>query len=287
MSEDDKGAPKRPPPPIPSAPVKPPPPQRSAAHELDAGDLLSDEVEAVPPATPVKSVEGDAAVSPPAPAPPHPFLLPPDAQPPTPRRVEPAATASIANASPPGEPKVGARGVTPKAEPAPREDLASAPRKRSRAMAIVFLLLAVVAIGGVFAYRAKVARDEQARVASEPVRQPEPATPALPSNYVEPAPPPTHSSPPPPETSAAAKGSAKIPQGRTPEPAASIPPNESGIVDTTALPAGRKIIVNGRFVGLSPRRVPVRCGTIRVQIGDLPTESIAMPCGGEVSFTDN
>jgi hypothetical protein len=71
-----------------------------------------------------------------------------------------------------------------------------------------------------------------------------------------------------------------------PEPAASIPPGESGIIDTTRLPAGRKIIVNGRVVGFSPRRVPVRCGNIRVQVGDLPPESIGLPCGGEVSFTD-
>ncbi len=181
----------------------------------------------------------------------------------------------------------------PVAEPAPREDLASvewppsAPRKRSRAIAVAFLLVTVVTIGGVFAYRAKVASDEQARAASELAARPaESATPPLPSNYVEPAPPPTHTSPPP-EKSVAAKGSAKAPTGHALEPAASIPPDQSGILDTTQLPAGRKMVVNGRVVGFSPRRVTVRCGTLRVQIGDLPTESIALPCGGEVSFTDN
>lgn len=156
-------------------------------------------------------------------------------------------------------------------------------------MAIAFLLLTVVTIGGVFAYRAKVTRDEQTRAASlteQSARQAESVTPPLPCNYVEPAPPPTHSSPPP-EKSVAARGSAKLPAGRAPEAAASVPPGESGILDTTQLPAGRKMVVNGRVVGFSPRRVPVRCGTIRVQIGDLPTESIALPCGGEVTFTEN
>jgi hypothetical protein len=72
-----------------------------------------------------------------------------------------------------------------------------------------------------------------------------------------------------------------------PEAAASVPPGEAGILDTTRVPAGRKIVVNGRVIGFSPRRVPVRCGSIRVQIGDLPAETIALPCGGEVSFTED
>lgn len=144
-------------------------------------------------------------------------------------------------------------------------------------------------VSGVFAYRAKSARDEQRRVASFSEmsgRADEPTTPPLPSNFVEPPPPPTHSVPPP-EKSAAPRGSAKSAPGRAPEAAASIPAGQSGILDTTHLPAGRKIVVNGRVLGVSPRRVPVRCGTIRVQIGDLPTESIDLPCGGEVTFTDN
>jgi hypothetical protein len=58
------------------------------------------------------------------------------------------------------------------------------------------------------------------------------------------------------------------------------------VLDTTHLPAGRKIVVNGRVVGASPRKVNVRCGTQRIQIGELPTESIDVPCGGEVTFSD-
>jgi hypothetical protein len=196
-------------------------------------------------------------------------------------------TASTERASPLVEPG----GVVRAAEPAPRDDLAisksppSVPRKRSRAIVLAFMLVPLVTVGGVFAYWAKSTRDEQRRAASfseMPGRQAEPATPPLPSNYIEPPPPPTQSSPPP-EKSVAARGSAKA--GRAPEVAASIPPGESGIVDTTHLPAGRKIVVNGRVIGFSPRRVPVRCGTIRVQIGDLPTENVDLPCGGEVTFT--
>jgi hypothetical protein len=116
-------------------------------------------------------------------------------------------------------------------------------------------------------------------------RQAESATPPLPSDFVEPPPPPTQASPSP-EMSVAARASAKTPAGRAPEVAASVPPGKSGILDTTQLPAGRKIVVNGRVIGFSPRRVTVRCGAIRVQVGDLPTENIDLPCGGEVTFTD-
>jgi hypothetical protein len=59
-----------------------------------------------------------------------------------------------------------------------------------------------------------------------------------------------------------------------------------GILDTTHLPAGRRIVVDGRFVGASPRRVSVRCGTHNIRMGGLPTESIEVPCRGEVIFDD-
>jgi hypothetical protein len=58
------------------------------------------------------------------------------------------------------------------------------------------------------------------------------------------------------------------------------------VLDTTPLPPGRKIIVDGRMVGTSPRKVNVRCGVHVIQIGDWPPESIQLPCGGEVTFTD-
>jgi hypothetical protein len=152
---------------------------------------------------------------------------------------------------------------------------------------LALLLVPVVAIGGGLAYRAKLAKDERTRAASfsEIDRQAESASSPPPSNYVEPPPPPTQTAAPPPEASASAKGSAKAPGGHAAEAAASIPAGKSGIIDTTQLPAGRKIVVNGRVIGFSPRRVPVHCGSLRVQIGDLPPESIDLPCGGEVSFT--
>lgn len=100
----------------------------------------------------------------------------------------------------------------------------------------------------------------------------------------EPRPPPTHTSEPPPSATAAKPkpvgGAANAPA------AASGDPSSTGILDTTQLPAGRKIVVDGRVIGSSPRRVAVRCGTHRIQIGDLPPESIQLPCGGEVTFTD-
>jgi len=40
------------------------------------------------------------------------------------------------------------------------------------------------------------------------------------------------------------------------------------------------------MLGTSPRRVAVRCGVHRIVIGDLPPETIELPCGGEVTFTE-
>ena len=100
----------------------------------------------------------------------------------------------------------------------------------------------------------------------------------------EPRPPPTHTSEPPPSASLAKQkpvgGAANGPAAASGDPAS------TGILDTTQLPAGRKIVVDGRVIGSSPRRVAVRCGTHRIQIGDLPPESIQLPCGGEVTFTE-
>ena len=99
----------------------------------------------------------------------------------------------------------------------------------------------------------------------------------------EPRPPPTHTSEPPASVSAAKTPAAGAAAATA---TASADPSSTGILDTTAVPAGRRIVVDGRVVGTSPRRVPVHCGVHRIQIGDLPPESLELPCGGEISFTE-
>ena len=144
---------------------------------------------------------------------------------------------------------------------------------------LAFLFLPVlVLVGGGFAYQSQVAARSRMQAAAQTSTQTtaEPAPPAK-----EPPPPPTHTAEPPPSASA----EQKKPAGGA-AAAVSIDPSVRGFLDTTQLPPGRKIVVDGRVVGTSPRRVAVRCGSHRIQIGDLPTETIDLPCGGEVTFTD-
>ncbi len=103
-----------------------------------------------------------------------------------------------------------------------------------------------------------------------------------------PPPPPTHTADPPPSASAEKekKKPAAGAEGAGAAAAVSADPAKQGILDTTQLPPGRRIVVDGRMLGTSPRRVAVRCGTHRIVIGDLPPESIELPCGGEVTFTE-
>ena len=56
-------------------------------------------------------------------------------------------------------------------------------------------------------------------------------------------------------------------QGRRGAAAVKADPSSQGILDTMQLPAGRRIVVDGRVVGTSPRRVAIRCGVHRIQIG--------------------
>jgi hypothetical protein len=149
---------------------------------------------------------------------------------------------------------------------------------------LAFVLLPALLVGGGFAYRAQMnarvsrmepATPETSAEATGPVEPPVPAA--------EPPPPPTHTAEPPPSASAPKKPAAGA-AGAT--AALSADPSKTGILDTTPLPAGRKIVVDGRVVGTSPRRVVVRCGVHRIQIGDLPPESLELPCGGEITFSD-
>ncbi len=153
---------------------------------------------------------------------------------------------------------------------------------------LAFVLVPVlILVGGGLAYQA------QRNARSSKIEQPAPQSSGdatgrvepLPALTAEPAPPATYTAESPPSASppkkpasgAAAAGAAA---------AVSADPSKTGILDTTSLPAGRKIVVDGRVVGTSPRRVPVRCGTHRIQIGDLPPESLELPCGGEINFTE-
>jgi hypothetical protein len=154
-------------------------------------------------------------------------------------------------------------------------------KKRSRGKVIAFVLVAVGLLGGgAFAYQSQVAA-RSARSAQTEVAPPETAQPPEPVLTASPAPPPTHTTEPPPSASAAKK-----PGVGGAAPAASIDPAARAYLDGTQLPPGRKLIVDGRVVGTSPRKVAVRCGRHRIQIGDQAPESIDFPCGGEVEFTE-
>lgn len=186
--------------------------------------------------------------------------------------------------TPPGE------AAQPPAAPAAPRSAPAAPRsaspKRSRAKVIAFVLVPVLALAGGLAYQAQLkARPEKTEPAAvkpsaETTERVEP-----PTSIPEPPPPPTHRTEPPP--SASASTAKKVAAASAdPAPALSADPATTGLLDTTALPAGRKVIVDGRYVGTSPRRIVVRCGMRRIQIGELPVETLNLPCGGEITFTD-
>jgi hypothetical protein len=101
----------------------------------------------------------------------------------------------------------------------------------------------------------------------------------------EPAPPPT-SSPPAPVAKAEAAGRSPGAVARAARAQSAARAVWTGILDTTHLPAGRRIVVDGHVVGTSPRRVSVRCGARSIRIGELPKENIEVPCGGEITFDD-
>jgi hypothetical protein len=287
MAEEDNGAPERPaipnvprvtrakPPPPPPLPAnadakKPPPPPEpdpesnpflapSSSREIDAEWLSLDPVS-----------EEAAPVAPePSPPPENAARLP---------HASPAPVAQVESADP-VKPETGAASEST-AEPSPF-------RKPSRGKVIAFVFLPmVVLLGGAMAYQAtkstRSAKVERAMSSDETARV-EPSVPTA-----EPAPPPTFNVDPPPSASAAKKAAPRASGAvQAAAPAAlSADPSKTGIIDTTPLPAGRKIIVDGRFVGMSPRRIVARCGVHRIQIGDLPPETLELPCGGEISFTD-
>jgi hypothetical protein len=179
---------------------------------------------------------------------------------------------------------------TENAPVAPGETRASSPvPKRSRAKGIAFVLLSVIVlVGGGLAYRRGTARSPQVERAAAPSSAEEPASAEAPTSTAVPVPPPTFTAETPPSASAAKKPAAGAGAGAGSAAAAapSADPSKTGIIDTTPLPAGRTIVVDGRMLGTSPRRFVVRCGVHRFQIGDLPPETLELPCGGEITFSD-
>lgn len=159
-------------------------------------------------------------------------------------------------------------------------------QRRSRAKVLSFVLLAALLVGGGgFAYQARATARSASVQRAAPQTSVE-ATVEPPSLATLPAPPPTYTAEPPPSASAGKKKPAANADGAGAPGSVSADPSTQGILDTTQLPPGRKIVVDGRMVGTSPRKVAVRCGVHRIVIGDLPPESIEFPCGGEVTFSD-
>jgi len=156
---------------------------------------------------------------------------------------------------------------------------------RSRAKLLSFVVLAALVVaGGSFAYQARLTARSPSVQRAAPQTSVE-ATVEPPPLATVPAPPPTYTAEPPPSASAVKKPGANA-GGASAPASVSADPASQGILDTTQLPPGRKIVVDGRLLGTSPRKVAVRCGVHRIVIGDLPPETIELPCGGEVTFTE-
>jgi hypothetical protein len=56
-----------------------------------------------------------------------------------------------------------------------------------------------------------------------------------------------------------------------------------GLLKTTDVPAGRRIFVDGRTVGQTPKSFMVKCGSRTVKIGSSGRRQVVdVPCGGEI-----
>lgn len=194
--------------------------------------------------------------------------------------VEPTEHAAIASsdAEPTKSSSIADSGS--KTEPPPLAKIAK--RSRAKVLAAVFVP-ALLIIGGAFLYQAQMNARSPATERSASSTEATVQAPSAPAP--EPPPPPTAAAEPPPSASAPKKPAASAGATKV-APVLSADPSKTGILDTTPLPPGRRIVVDGQVVGSSPRRVVVRCGRRRIQIGDLPAETLELPCGGEITFTD-
>jgi hypothetical protein len=283
----------RPKPPVPRAnaqatpaPPREPSPSVEADPEggVDEGWLAPEDAAVASLAPPAieSTPSPPIAVAPPiAPAPAsNPFLTA------TPESSNPFSP--MTSPSPIASPPVIAEVERAEQTPVARADAEPAPRKRSRAKVLAFVLFAaLILVGGGFAYQAqmKARSPEPQHVATQSSDDATARVEPPPVLTAQPRPPATHTAESPPSSSAPKKRAAEG-AAAGPAVAVSADPSKTGILDTTALPAGRKIMVDGRVLGTSPRRVPVRCGRHQIQIGDLPPESLELPCGGEITFNE-
>lgn len=284
-----------PPPPLPTAAAiakTPPPREVTPSVEPVPGDGV-DESWLEPEDAAVASLAPPPEPSPPPPmiaaSPPiaPPPIAPPPASNPFLASAPPASNPFVPIASPPAiaSPPPVAEVVRTEPTPVAQADSEPATPKRSRAKVLAFVLLPLmILVGGGFAYQAQMNARSKIEHAAPPSS-------ADATGRVEP-PPVLTAEPLPPATHTAEAPSASAPKkpvasdAAAPAAAASVDPAKAGILDTTSLPPGRRIVVDGRVLGTSPRRVTVRCGTHRIQIGDLPPETLELPCGGEINFTE-
>jgi hypothetical protein len=198
----------------------------------------------------------------------------------------PPASPPVAVAAPPPA-LIAQVEQTKPATAAPSESSAEPVRKKSRGKGIAFVLLSVMVLAGAgVAYqRGLIGRSQKVERAAPSSSADETASVEAPKPIVEAVAPATFAAPQPPPSASAPKKTAAGAGGGA---AAALPadPSKTGTIDTTPLPAGRKIIVDGRMIGTSPRKFVVRCGSHRFQIGDQAPETLDLPCGGEISFSD-
>ena len=298
-----------PPPPLRTAAKGTPPPPREASPSVEAdpsdgvdeGWLAPDdaaEASLAPPAPAAPAAPPAPPAPEPTPSPPsNPFLpIPPPAAsnpflpiPPPSPIASPSPIAEVERTEQTPVARGDAEPATPRsAGESEATPASSPPRKRSRAKVLAFVLLpALVLVGGGFFYQAQMNARSQKMERAAPQSSADATGRVEPPPLLtaEPLPPATFTAESPPSASAPKKPAAEAGAAGA-AAAVSADPSKTGFLDTTSLPAGRKIVVDGRVVGTSPRRVAVRCGVHRIQIGDLPPETLELPCGGEISFSD-
>jgi serine/threonine-protein kinase len=204
---------------------------------------------------------------------------PPPPLPPSPPEAPPVAGGASVDPFPPSGAPIAtdpAAVETPEIEPVER-----APRRRSRAWAVVPLALglagaAVAAhrLGWIDAHAPRVSG--WARTAFAPPRAEPP--PAAIARTEAPAPPPATDAPSALAPSAPVTASAVV---RAPIPAG------MGLVKTTGTAPGRRIFVDDQTLGQTPESVLAKCGARTVRVGSAGRpQSITVPCGGEIHVGD-
>ena len=174
-------------------------------------------------------------------------------------------------------------------EPIPYPASAPPPPKRSR----WFAIFAVVVIGGAAAsagalgYRQRqkthAAKAAKAATAAPTVAPPPPASAPVPPTTADGAPAPVASGP----SSAAPGASASASASADAGAGAAGVAEGMGRVTTLGTAPGRRIFVDEKTVGQTPEAVVVKCGVRKIKLGSSgSTQSIDVPCGGEIAAGD-